>query len=403
MNTTNLQTPVLNADETQRSNKLRLDDLLGTVSSLDFLQHYWSLHQPFLGRPTDQLIKQLVAIDGLKSPEAFLKKHQEEVGLFGPDSFRSNVSPRAALDFLPRGYNVYITGIERTIPQAKDLLLEVASGLGVPPWWLYLEAFAGSPGAVSSRHYDHDTNFQILLSGQKEWELEENRHIQNPRVAYHPSRDRLGKPHPYPEETFASSAIPESFDPQLRRVMKTEEGSVIFVPRGWWHQVRSLTSTWSINIVLKGQTFARALAESLVMRLHRNPAFRAYIDGLPYGDGEPIPRNDDFERLREAALQEISRVSVAEAALSISTKRYVWLADSREVIGAELHAPGKLDEPVELDVELLPAARALTRLRYPFSWEQALHAADPLAAITLHNFIDDLIELGVLAEDNQKS
>src|SRR5207344_58729 len=92
-------------------------------------------------------------------------------------------------DLLPAGFNLYIRNVERSVPEAMALLMGVARDLGLPPGQVRLEAFAGSRGGISPRHYDGDANFQILLSGEKEWELEASSTIKNPLEPCVPQAD----------------------------------------------------------------------------------------------------------------------------------------------------------------------------------------------------------------------
>jgi Cupin-like domain len=355
-------------------------------------------------------VARLKSIQELPSVEALLSKHKQEVALFGPNSFRSKVSAEAALDFLPNGYNVYAFHVEETVPVAKEFLLDVARDLGVAPWQLELEAFAGTAGGVSSRHYDHDTNFQILLDGEKEWELEPNRHIQNPLLSFHPTRDRLGNWVGFHEEAYATDpAIQLSFDPARTLKLHARAGTVLFLPRAYWHQTHSLTNTWSLNVVIKGVTWATALGNALRGALHRHPQFRAYCEGVGYSgrmlSPSEVARNLELVgKLKEAAAAALADLAIDDLLLSyLNEEVYRWnpQAGTREVLQLEsgwvLRVPGVLSDPLDLDDEVVPIMRRLAALRYPFTWAHARCICSDMNAISLCNLLTDLEDLELLS------
>ncbi|HMI87085.1 MAG TPA: cupin-like domain-containing protein [Polyangiaceae bacterium] len=340
--------------------------------------------------------------------EAYLEAAKGEVAVFGPRGFRSRVPVASAIDFLEQGYNLYITGVEQTAPEAKELFLQLARDLGVAPWQLHLEAFAGRPGGISSRHYDHDINFQILLDGEKEWQIEENRNIVNPLSGFHPTRNADGQNVGFYDEPYAiDPEMPASFDLVRRQVLHAAAGTVLFLPRAYWHETRSITRTWAINIVIKGTTWAQALSRALQNRLHRFPEFRRYCEGLAYGGrtvgaGEAARAAEQFARLRKAATEAIAEIDREETTLALVRTVYRWSskASNRGLLEESgnwhLEVPGLLDDPLEVDQPLVPVLDELVRLKYPFTWAQVQHLGAGVGTIALYNFLRDLEDLELL-------
>lgn len=391
---------------------LALADLVGPLSPSQFIERYWIPGVPAFGRAPALLIEQIREFSVFRSVETLIPRLDEPVMLFGPNQFRSQVPPSVALDFLHNGFNLYIARVERAVPESIALFRDVARELGVAPWQLSIECFAGQPGGVSSRHYDHDINFQILLEGEKLWTLEENRHLQNPLRPYHPRRRPDGAVTGFQEPGHAVEAVlPLEFDPSRTTQFRANRGDVVFLPRGYWHEVHSLSATWSINMVVKGMTWAAALGRALTMRLERIPEFRAYCDRLAYGgvaisQAEAHAREERFAVLVEAAHRALDQVTPVETALSGIVDRYRWSdsADARKFVLRDevwfLETSG-LDEPLELDSELVPTLRRLAQVQETFSWPDALSMAVELDAIALHNLLEDLVDLGVLHRDGQ--
>lgn len=106
----------------------------------------------------------------------------------------------------------------------------------------------------------------------------------------------------FDEEAHASDPdIAMSFTNEMTEVNATA-GTVLFLPRGFWHEVTCRGVTWSGNLVIKGMTWAQAIGNAPVARLHRSPELRAYCDGLRYGGHEPTTmseRADDSSRFSD--------------------------------------------------------------------------------------------------------
>jgi len=386
--------------------RLRLEDLIAPLTVAEFRARHWSAGVPFVSQPTPSVIEKIKAIDGLQNVETLVGRLNRDVMLFGPKHFRSSASPKEALTFLHAGFNLYISQVESALPHAISHFSDVAEALGLPPWQVSVEAFAGRAGGISTRHYDHDINFQILLEGEKVWRLEANRHLTNPLRPYHPKRTLDGSIGGFSEAAHASAPeLPLEFDPAHTLTIKATPGTVVFLPRGHWHEVDSLSTTWGVNLVLKGITWAQAMGAALTARLQTSPEFREYCERVSYGEGlseaEVALGAEHFELLRTAtstALRELTRTEVALAPLATF---YSWVSppESRRIFAQGeawfLSLPG-LAEPIEVEQVIVAPLERLLAFRAPFSWTDALNVARSLQATGLYNLFTDLTALGVL-------
>ncbi len=388
------------------SSPIVLSELIAPLSPAEFRARHWVGGAPFVSQPNPAVIAKIKAIEGLASLETLLPKLVGSVVLFGPNAFRSEVPAKVASDFLNNGYNLYIAPVELSVPGVTKHFAVVAEALGVAPWQISVEAFAGKAGGVSTRHYDHDINFQVLLEGEKRWRIEPNRHLENPLRPYHPKRRPDGSLGGFVEAAYSKTpTMPEQFDPQYLTEVSATAGSVVFLPRGYWHEVHSLTSTWSVNIVVRGHTWASAISTALMTRLNESPEFRTYCEGVLYGETE-ASRADEaaadahFERLRAAALTAIQGLSRSEAALASRTGRYRWQEGTRVVTPVDgrpcLSVPG-LEQSLEVEPVMIAALERLLAFREPFSWSDAITVARELTPIGLSNLLSDLIGLEALS------
>lgn len=106
--------------------------------------------------------------------------------------------------------------------------------------------WTGGAGSLTVLHFDRVHNLYAQLSGRKRWLLfapSESRRL------YWPCRDLPGK-------RLQFSPV-DAERPDLERyplfagatplTADLEPGDVLFVPTGWWHQVRSLTQSLALN------------------------------------------------------------------------------------------------------------------------------------------------------------
>lgn len=382
-----------------------LADLVSPLAAEDFISRHWLTGTPHLSRANPRLAETLRMMPSLADVDGFLAKYDGEVAIMGKDGFRAPVPAASARRFLDNGYNLYAAHAERTAPEARALLSDVVAELGVSPSQVSLEVFAGRKGGVSRRHYDHDANFQILLAGEKEWELQPNVNIENPLIGYSPPPGAPGAG--FPEEAHASNPrLPTAFDAAKSTIVKAVQGSVLYLPRGLWHETRALTDTWSVNLVVRGFTWGEALTRAILDRLHRDPALRAYAACPGYGDHSSpalaATAEDRFARARAAIAIALADLSLDEALLSQNGTTYAWAdaAAARDVVEVagtwSLHAPGALEEPLALDAGVGPIVRALAVLRGTFTWGHALAIAGAEGATALHNLLSDLVDLGLV-------
>ncbi len=222
-----------------------------------------------------ELAARIREVPGLSSTEELLGR-LEHVWVFGNDGQRQLVSAIEAPQYYEQGCAIYAENIGDVIPQLSAMTRRLCGQLGIHPQWMGFEAFAARAGAVSTLHYDHESNFQILLQGRKRWRLAANRCIENPRLAHH----RLENP----LEEAQAHTLPFPKSLEEAKVARVNEGSVVFFPLGYWHEVESETDTLAVNLVVKPPRICESLGEALSQRLARSPRMREPTTGLVGSD-----------------------------------------------------------------------------------------------------------------------
>ncbi|HEU4533966.1 MAG TPA: cupin-like domain-containing protein, partial [Polyangiaceae bacterium] len=173
------------------------------------------------------------------------------------------------------------------IPQLRKAVGSLAPFMGLSPPWpapigrlLQLEPllWMGPGGVVSPLHFDRAHNFFVQLYGRKKWILVAPEESDN---VYYPCADfPLSRLHMSPVDVEHPDL--ERF-PKFRRVRRYElvlgPGDILFIPAGWWHYVRALDASISMNFFwLKPFGVALALRRHAYYSLRRRLLTGARLD-----------------------------------------------------------------------------------------------------------------------------
>ena len=153
--------------------------------------------------------------------------------------------------------------------------------------------FSETGGQPTDWHFDNNHNFTIQLFGQKEWQVAPAFHETNGEEKFHSSagkqsssefvvgsRSRIGllnKPkNRFEQVVLGAASIPEvnpmravaiqekTLQPELS-TYRLEEGCILYLPPGWWHEVRCVGAGTSISADLRVGNIAAAKWNAEVM------------------------------------------------------------------------------------------------------------------------------------------
>lgn len=336
--------------------------LVSPLPLATFLSERWP-HASHVSHGSVDRFGGLAAIPALENVEALLgvTPSDSEVVLFGPDGFRSAVPSRVAIDFYRRGDTLYFTNVERHVPELLPFRTQLASDVGLPVSSLVCEAFASAPGASSSMHYDFDVNFNVLLSGSKHWQLALNDQIEAPEQSFVVGHS------PWLESAISKRGAPPvpPADPIQREVARA--GSVVFLPRGIWHETHAETACFGVNFTFKPRCWYQLIAQALAVRLREDARFRAY----PFGALSAGTRSGmaaQIDELLPLAVERLKELSFEEVALAFQAPRYRWREDVPATFDESTgHLTTASGATLAIDEPLWPLARALTTLYGTFS------------------------------------
>ena len=156
-----------------------------------------------------------------------------------------------------------------------ELPLALRLDLAPPPYcadapWQDANLWIGAPGIVSGLHRDLADNLHVQISGRKRFLLV------SPRQSACVYPNSLFDGVPNGSRVDLEQPDLERF-PRMGRlaitVAELEPGDAVYIPRGWWHQVRTLELSVSVNfwwasglrhaVVVAAEVFKRARGVSL--------------------------------------------------------------------------------------------------------------------------------------------
>lgn|GEM_PF-1838418 len=237
-----------------------------------FLGEHWT-RRIFLSRISEEdfhlLQKELANFD----PAAIIRGHQGNVASVWLEDLEGHtqavdMSPSDALKFYEAGMTVFLPDVKT--PTVERWHEELARSLNRPPLNFLSSLFISKNGNVSGCHFDHIENFTVQLRGTKSWRIIENSHAPLPTVNYSMRAAR-----PYLEDIwlYGKRPFPAAIGNNAERVTVTP-GALLYVPRGFWHEVETAADSISLLLGFPAYTWADVVLSSLRTMLLRHIEWR---------------------------------------------------------------------------------------------------------------------------------
>ncbi|MGZ3650374.1 MAG: cupin-like domain-containing protein [Bdellovibrionota bacterium] len=164
--------------------------------------------------------------------------------------------------------------------------------------------YAMPDGGRTACHYDQNINFVCQITGEKTWDLAPNTHIANPVT-----RHTAGTAADRSTEAFAKKPLPGKIPEKGRTRFVLKRGSVLFVPRGYWHQTTSKGESISLNFTYDQLSWAQVMSNAISRRLMKDEKWRAVAYGLRMGGSLRKRAEAEFESLLRESGEELGKVN----------------------------------------------------------------------------------------------
>jgi 50S ribosomal protein L16 3-hydroxylase len=246
-----------------------LEALLAPESTWRFFEEAWP-DEPFLVRgPLSRLhgladVKELASAAALSQVEcrALLAQSQKLQDRFGNVA----IAPALAQAMVEAGFTLYFNEPRFPSRSLWRWVHALEKDLSLRPGTIRPSAFFSSKGKGARMHFDNTESLVVQVRGRKVWRIARNDAVPYPPVNYLEGD-------PLPPELAALVKKPMKAPTKVKRVV-LEPGSVLFLPRGWWHATETLEDSLHLDLLMAVPTWADVLRDEVEQVLARAPHWR---------------------------------------------------------------------------------------------------------------------------------
>jgi 50S ribosomal protein L16 3-hydroxylase len=259
-------------------NKIGLEPLIAPHTREEFLDGGWPF-TPVAVHGLDETIDALRELPFLKSLSAMLSAWPHSIQAHLPDvkdeSSSVDVNSRDAEKQFTNKMGLLFNNVERISPLLVSWIAALSRDLGLPnSTYGRCLVYATPDGKGTAAHFDQNINFVLQLHGTKTWWLAENSNFENPT-----ERHTIGQP-------LAPELAPYQHGELIREMPATEKkiilkpGSMLFVPRGFWHRTEASGNALALNFTFSQPTWIDLFTLALRSRLSLSKDWRELADGV---------------------------------------------------------------------------------------------------------------------------
>jgi 50S ribosomal protein L16 3-hydroxylase len=282
--------------------------LLAPLPAQRFLDEHWPNEALTVHGGAGQL-ETLAGLPELRDVHALLDRWPGMVRRTGSQG-ASLVNAADARRAYQQGHALVFDHVEEFLPALRPWLAKLQWDLCLPANVLGRCIVYASPrGTGAPLHFDQNANFVFQLAGEKRWQIAPNRHVINPLVQF-----LAGSPDvPDALKPYCEGPMPVSL-PNDAQTADLRPGSVLFLPRAWWHATRALEDSLQLNFTFDQPAWVDVILPAIYRELIRNERWRELAHGAGAGSGAArqaaVARLDELIRSLAA---DLSRLDAASA------------------------------------------------------------------------------------------
>jgi 50S ribosomal protein L16 3-hydroxylase len=263
-----------------------LREMVWPLAPDDFLRRYWN-QRHFASHGPATRAEPIFRALGVRSIEQYLERRRDDVQIWYQTQERDQVTLAAtaseALSLYRAGLTVYVNGVEELRPWkaalGRQLGFEDTGAAAL---------FGARRGAGTPWHFDRLENFTVQLAGEKTWRVAANTQVPHPLKNW-VTREPIGEE----LRTYVTEILPRTAPPGRAETVTLEPGSMLYLPRGYWHTAEaSSRESLSVTFLFVPTTWASRLVAALLSQLTALPAWREHT-------GELLGDRRDDARARE--------------------------------------------------------------------------------------------------------
>jgi hypothetical protein len=290
---------------------------------------------------------------------------------------------------------VVVDGIHRFIPGLAEWMRAVRADLSSLDGPYSCNLYGSREGVGTDMHFDEQDNFFLQLKGRKEWLVSPNTTVEFPTASFFGGS-------PSPELRAQCRGPIHRLMPDGASRIVLEPGSVLALPRGYWHQsstrVESVALTLSFRTPTWSDEFLRILKKHLdAQSAWRHPIFRQFYLRTGADDwsdflGPMVKKlGEELETLRPHAI-----VKALQGTLHVRKGRYTaWRLESGLTCRVAVSAEG-VERGVRVPAEFVPFLNWLSGQSEPFDLFQRLSDFEIRPSDNVKAAIKLLLDSGIL-------
>ena len=255
-----------------------LDQFL-TSEEISSLKRAFNSNEPFYIQKTKRpfntipFVQNFIDINSIKNNwhgpvDVHSKEIQDECNSMTVDIHR-------AAEHFKSGCGLLINDINNTYHSHNELIEELKVFFGVSALSYGRSLIYGTPkNGGSATHFDQNFNLIFQLSGKKKWKLEENKSVINPLT-----RHALNQECDPELQSYLLDDFPQNID-DFSYEFDLEEGSLLFVPIGHWHNTYASDDSFALNFTFTTPSWADILLTAMRARIISSDEWRKRVSGL---------------------------------------------------------------------------------------------------------------------------
>lgn len=258
--------------------KIGLSALFAPETLTEFFDCY-EKNEPFVVHHTENSLRTLRELHFLSSLEDLLKIWPHSIQAHLPDlrdeSSSIDTTPKDAIKLFRNGMGLLFNEAHRISPELQKWLEHIRRDLGISvQTYSRCLVYATPDGKGTAAHFDQNINFVLQIKGTKIWKLAPNEHVVNPLTRHTMGSD------PDPEmHGYLDVGLPEAM-PSTAQTIELQPGSMLFVPRGYWHSTEAKGEALALNFTFTAPTWIDLFATALRSRLALSPEWRETANGV---------------------------------------------------------------------------------------------------------------------------
>ncbi|MGZ5278798.1 MAG: JmjC domain-containing protein [Pseudobdellovibrionaceae bacterium] len=264
--------------------KMGLEALIAPHKVEDFLEQAWP-QEPFVVHGLSSTVRELTEIPFLQSLDALIKSWPNPIQVHLPDvsdeSSAIHATAQDARKLFSNRMALLFNNVHTISPVLTEWLQALGRDLGLPTSTVArCMAYATPSGKGTAAHFDQNINFVLQLQGTKKWWIAPNYHVENPTERY-----TIGQELDPELASYVAGEMPKEM-PKDRQEIVLKPGSMLFVPRGFWHSTEAEGEALALNFTFSQPTWIDLLVLALRSRLSLSPEWRELADGVTSKDSE---------------------------------------------------------------------------------------------------------------------